>query len=94
MNQAKSKQTLAETRWEGFTHRIRPMRSLAWVETLQKCSSGKLKSPRSILLFVSSLESSKNGDKPLKDKKKRGINMVFFKNKEDSTFHFLYFEEL
>ena len=70
LNQAKSKQTLAETPWEGFTHRIRPMRSLAWVETLQKCSSGKLKSPRSMLLFVSSLESSKNGDKPLKNKKR------------------------
>ena len=65
LNQAKSKQTLADTRCEGLTQRIRRMRSFASVDTLEKCSSGKLKSPRRILLLVSSLESSRNGDNPL-----------------------------
>ena len=65
LNQAKSKQTFADTRWDGLTHKMRRMRSFASEDTLEKCSSGKLKSPLSMLLLVSSLESSRNGDRPL-----------------------------
>ena len=44
------------------------MRSLASFETFEKYSFGKLKSQRKMLLVVSSSESSKNGDRPLKTK--------------------------
>ena len=67
-NQNISKHCLDDILDEGLTHKIREMRSLASLETRAKYSSGKLKSPRRILLLVSSKESSKNGDRPLKIK--------------------------
>ena len=65
-NQDISKHCLDEALDEVLTHKMRPMRSLASPDNLAKYSSGKLKSPRRMLLLVSSCESSRNGDKPLK----------------------------
>ena len=45
----------------------RPTSSLAEADTVEKYSAGKEKSHRRILLVVSSSESSRKGESPLKD---------------------------
>lgn len=66
LNQADSKAASEVVLWAGLTRRMLLMRSLASLDTLAKYSSGKLKSPRRILAFVSSKESSRNGESPLR----------------------------
>ena len=79
LNQEDSRAAPLVTLWAGLTWRIHCMRSLASLDTLAKYSSGKLKSPRIILLLVSSKESSRNGERPLK----RKINKVLVKKEEE-----------
>jgi len=59
------RQSEADIRWAGFKRRTWLIRSLASFETVRKCSEGKLKSHRKILLVVSSSESSRKGERPL-----------------------------
>ena len=70
LNQEASRLTSLDALWEGLTRKMRRMRSLASLETRPKYSSGKLKSPLKMLALVSSTESSKNGESPLKNGKK------------------------
>lgn len=63
-SQEEVKQDGAEIRWDGLEIRRRETSSRPWEE--QHESSGKEKSHRRILFLVSSWESSRNGDIPLK----------------------------
>ena len=77
LNQADSKATSDVALWAALTRRMLLMRSLASLDTLSKYSSGKLKSPRRILAFVSSKESSRKGESPLKKRDNSIINEFF-----------------
>jgi hypothetical protein len=66
VSQASDRQAAAEARDAGSTCSSRRIRSLAAPEMLEKCSLGKLKSARRMLLVVSSSESSRNGESPLR----------------------------
>ena len=66
---AVSRQYVAVALCAGLTQSSREMRSLASEETAEKCSEGNEKSQRRMLCVVSSSESSRNGDRPLKGHK-------------------------
>ena len=65
LSQVDSRQQDADVREFWSVHRHCCINSLAWLETFEKYSFGKLKSHLRIFVLVSSSESSKNGDFPL-----------------------------